>query len=564
MQIDPKTFPFWKLLSNRLFRIPAYQRGYSWQTKQREDLFNDLINLYLKKHDYHFMATIVGLKTGTKMLTTDEYEVIDIVDGQQRLTTLVLLLKAIERKLSKGKDKKSLKKQLCKEDDYTLLLLQMNHDYNQQYANYIREGTLPKGDFDKQQADYNLIRGILDVENFVDHEWTKKTDANLIELLALIKNKLYFLYHQLSDEKLVYTVFEVLNSRGLPVAWLDRTKAMLMGVVFEQVDNSQEMINDLHNIWGDIYQELGLFKSIGSEALRFTATLWLKSEQNRVLNEEDSLETFRQAALEEPNLAIEISKQILDISCLLKKLHADLERSAVTKIAHARLLAVVLMKKYPDDEYLMEQWERVSFRIFGLYRKDSRTKIGDYVRLATKVNADTLSAFEVMRGLLELGEQYDASEAAEQLRKANCYENWQEELRYFFYARERWLLQQNNNKNKNIGWDKIWLASAASTVEHIYPQSADDGIWKDPETKENSEPSERLCHWLGNLTLLPPDVNSSLGRKLYLEKIQVYRQQGLQILDEIIEKAPEKWEQDSIEQREEELIEWAAERWGDL
>lgn len=108
MQIDPKSLSFWKLVTDRLFRIPAYQRAYSWGSKQRQDLFNDLVNLYQKGHDYHFMATVVGLVSGKKTLGTDEFDLVDVVDGQQRLTTLVLLLKAIERALPPGKDKQSL------------------------------------------------------------------------------------------------------------------------------------------------------------------------------------------------------------------------------------------------------------------------------------------------------------------------------------------------------------------------------------------------------------------------------------------------------------------------
>ena len=58
--------------------------------------------------------------------------------------------------------------------------------------------------------------------------WTDSGEA-LSSLAALLKNRLFFLLHEIEDEQTVYTVFEVLNSRGLDVSWLDRLKSILMG-----------------------------------------------------------------------------------------------------------------------------------------------------------------------------------------------------------------------------------------------------------------------------------------------------------------------------------------------
>ena len=63
-------------------------------------MFADITKLKNKPNNAHFMATVVGLRRETKTIITDEYDVIEIVDGQQRLTTLVLLLKAIEQELT--------------------------------------------------------------------------------------------------------------------------------------------------------------------------------------------------------------------------------------------------------------------------------------------------------------------------------------------------------------------------------------------------------------------------------------------------------------------------------
>ena len=77
--IEPKYYTLNALFTDRVFRIPHYQRFYSWQKKQRKDLFEDIRDLYKKKMDsdrHHFMATIVCHKTGEKeSIRTVDYSV---------------------------------------------------------------------------------------------------------------------------------------------------------------------------------------------------------------------------------------------------------------------------------------------------------------------------------------------------------------------------------------------------------------------------------------------------------------------------------------------------------
>jgi uncharacterized protein with ParB-like and HNH nuclease domain len=129
--IQPKFLTLSDLFANRLFRIPQYQRSYSWSTKERHDMFDDIARLRNRPEQRHFMATVVGLNRGLKTIITDEYSVIEVVDGQQRLTTLVVLLKAIQLSLANhSKLAAELQAILIKQDELSLILLQMNHDPN--------------------------------------------------------------------------------------------------------------------------------------------------------------------------------------------------------------------------------------------------------------------------------------------------------------------------------------------------------------------------------------------------------------------------------------------------
>ena len=112
--IEPKYFTLNTMFADRVFRIPHYQRFYSWEKRQRNDLFNDIKRLAQKGEDrHHFMATIVCFRTTEiKPIGATEFRIYDVVDGQQRLTTLVILLKAIHKRLEEGDDRKEVGKLL--------------------------------------------------------------------------------------------------------------------------------------------------------------------------------------------------------------------------------------------------------------------------------------------------------------------------------------------------------------------------------------------------------------------------------------------------------------------
>ncbi|MEN9280038.1 MAG: DUF262 domain-containing protein, partial [Gloeomargarita sp. DG_1_4_bins_134] len=277
--IQPEFKSLFEILSNKLFRIPEYQRHYSWQSKQRGELFNDIEKLELAREKYgdriHFMATIVCLKTGNEQVGSNTFDTYDVVDGQQRLTTLVILLKAISLKLrdkEQHNEANELDRLLVK-DDARLIILQNNHDNPAILRKYLEKGEKPKVDSIKTTADKNISEAIKDCEKFVNKH------PNAVKLLALVKNYLYFIFQSLEDKGAVYTIFEVLNSRGLDVDWLDKCKSLLMGLLYEYASSPEsndlfsQYLNELHGYWSDIYREIGLQNIPGHEIIRVAATL---------------------------------------------------------------------------------------------------------------------------------------------------------------------------------------------------------------------------------------------------------------------------------------------------
>ena len=464
MQLQPHLLNLSALLQSRLFRIPEYQRAYAWERKQRDDLFSDIKRVIASGED-HFMATIVGLVRDRKCIAADEFTVVEIVDGQQRLTTLIILLKAIEKALNRedkteAKVGTELMDLLVKGDDFSLLLLQTNHDSTHSFAHYIRDGKLPEVRAETS-ADQNISDAIFECESFVKN-W-KVTGGSLIDLLAAIRNKLFAIFHAVDNEALVYRVFEVLNSRGLDVSWIDKLKSQLMGLVFENDDRqSNEATKELHMIWRDIYTTIGLQKTLSTETVRFAGTLKSITLPSRPLDESKSVQRLIELAGNEVKRIVDCANWLQELVRVEADLISNPRLHAVSRIAQVRLLAVAILLAaqhgvFTNEErsMILQRWERVSFRIYGLGDEDARTRVGEYTRLAWRVVNETISAKHVLAELLQIGEGYSIEEVLEGFDASNRYEKWTEELRYLFYRYDEYLASQSNERINELQWRKI-------------------------------------------------------------------------------------------------------------
>ena len=557
LTIHPQYLTLSKLLDGRLFRIPEYQRAYSWTSRERQDLFGDIEKVCAKGQDAgHFMAAVVCLRREKQTLGTDEFHVLEVVDGQQRLTTLIILLNAIKRPLNRkdkaeAKLKRELTELLVKVEGDELLLLQTNHDSSHHFATFLRAGTSPASASATTLADREILQAIEDCQAFI-LKWTDGGES-LSSLAALLKNRLFFLLHEIEDEQMVYTVFEVLNSRGLDVSWLDRLKSILMGAAFELKNvNLDGLVKELHTVWRSIYSVIGLHQGQSTEVLRFAATLHVTETPNRPLGERDAVEELRRATGTAKKIR-DVATWLLRVTKALDTVTGSTRLNAVTRISQARLLATAIHLREDitpkQRKQLLSRWEKVSFRIYGLLRKDARTGVGNYVRLAWQVANKKLSVDAIDKALVEIGEEFPIKDAVDLLRNADCYDGWEAELRYFMFRYEEYLTRKQKLNFRNEQWEKIWMVSPSESIEHIWAKS------KAPD---------KYRHLLGNLVLLPPKLNSTLQDKPAKNKAAHYRKTGLLIAGEVADVIDAyRWKSSSIEERKERLIEWAAKEWAD-
>jgi hypothetical protein len=562
MMIDPKLVTLAQLLEGRLFRIPEYQRAYSWSSRQRADLFDDIgavIKAQTQKGDEakHFMATVVVLERGKRTIIADEYAVVDVVDGQQRLTTLILLLRALEKGLANRDVHRKLRTQLdellVKDDALSLLLLQTNHDTSNVFVDYIREGNRASADTKPStRAEKALRDAIQECEGYV-----AQFDADgLLSLASILRNRLTFILHTLADEGTVYTVFEVLNSRGLPVAWIDRLKSMLMAIAFEAGDPGGEHLAELHETWKEVYRALGVRQGMSDEALRFAAVL-LTGEltKGRLLSAEDAADAVRRWCSGSTKKAIEGSRWLVRMVDALNRLHNQSRLSPLVNISQARFVAAAIdLSSLSDAEKAscLEQWERTVFRVFGIAEKDARTLSGQMVRLGIDIQKGKKSGQVACDELKRMAQNKSYGTIRDELEDVDLYNGWRWNLRFLLYRYEQHLAREAGEQVQEDTWAKIWAARADDTVEHIIPQAAADA--------EGFTGDRIFVHRLGNLVVLPPKVNVQLGAAAFEDKRRRYADSSLFHVRRV--GAATVWDGAAIEARENDIIAWAEKEFG--
>ena len=313
-------------------------------------------------------------------------------------------------------DRKDLGRILVKRDG-NLILLQTNNANAHIFNRFLREGVKPTRAEIQVYSDRNLASAIEACTKFL-HKWNETRET--LSLMRLILHRLGFVVYDVEENSVVYTLFEVLNSRGLAVDWLDKTKSVLMGKAYELGASNlaqQAEIEGLQKIWTQIYTELAKADLPGDEILRIAATLYYGPGQGKPRPADESLELLRREC-KLPSSPTQISERLLAVARKLSNLYANEQLGAVTDILRARLLAVAILSAQgvTEDERskLLDQWERTTFRIFGLFNKDARTKVGDYVKIGYRIVTNHIEARtynQIMGELHALGSEYPVDSA---------------------------------------------------------------------------------------------------------------------------------------------------------
>lgn len=268
------------LFGNKILRIPDYQRGYSWEKEQLEDLWNDLSNINFSiDNSYHFTGIItLNRPTENNLIKLREegfeltgssidffeqnYQAYNVVDGQQRLVTLLILISLLVSSLddiTQNDKNKILEKFISIKQGENLYYLFgyekdiPSHQYliGKIFDDSTMQITEPETVYTKNLENTKLFF----LTKIVNLDTTKRHN-----LLKKVINRLLFYVFEIESDKLdMSLVFETLNYRGKKLSKLELFKNRLIFLVTKRYINHQqfELREKIIGTWQDVYEWLG-------------------------------------------------------------------------------------------------------------------------------------------------------------------------------------------------------------------------------------------------------------------------------------------------------------------
>lgn len=585
-----------KLISENLFQIPDYQRGYAWGKKQWDDFIQDLDALADDEVRSHYTGTVVVYADDRRELKpygkTKKLAVVDVVDGQQRLTTCSLYLSVIIRTLiAHGEDdyKQELPNYLYAGSTSRLLL---NNDCQDIFHNLLEHGqatTSPRSTHQQRLVQaYGYLKAHIDKQLVLRK---RKGIDYLQNLFNAITQKLSFTYYAIEEECEIGMTFELMNSRGKDLSILELLKNYLMHWISRNVNDDQERIDLTSRInrdWKDTYTNLGTCNGDEDQCLRVAWTLYCSHspanwagyagfKEIDYIPLRDFAKHSKQAVQDFlVNFSVGLAKisrhyaQIMTprvTTGLAPEEHIWLQKLLnAGNIANFLPIMIAARQRVADgklakDEYieLLKALECYAYRVFLFSGRRSNAGKSSLYRLGSELFEATITASEVTNRIHQIILRYsDEEDFLEWMEEPDDWYTFRRLLRYTLFEYELHLLQsEGKGKQPLLKWEDL----SDSSIEHILPQTPSKGshwqkVWPRSERKE-------CVHDIGNLILTQNNanyLNFDFQRKKGKAGISPSYANS-DIRQERRISAHDDWTPDEFNARREELVEWIKDRW---
>lgn len=504
--------------NNRKYVVPLFQRDYSWKEEQWDDLWQDILTMIADDGD-HYMGYLV---LQSSMVKSGIYR---IIDGQQRFTTITLLIlaavKAIKNMADNGihtQDNQErynalIKTYIGRLDPVSLEydnILELNRNNNSFYKDYL----VKMGDL--------RSRGLMASEKLLKQcfEWyeqrvneRKMSDVELADFIVRIAGNLYFTVITVNDDMNAFRVFETLNARGVQLSSADLLKNYLFSLIDD--GDSANRIKDLEHKWNN------LAHNIRAEKLPdFIRYFW--NSKNKNVRSAELFKAIRKnitTATEVFHLVNEMM-EYSDIYMALKDSDDELWNHNQDICPYIELLTLFGLKQ--PYSLLMTSYKNLPLEEFTKVLKSIIMVCFRYNVICGKNPNDIEKVFNDMARMVSRGEQPDYTLLQRVYVPDNEFEN--------SFATKSFILTSRNIKvvkyilgkieSQVTGHAMIDLHDDTNSLEHILPQNPNDS-WDIDEFR-----AEQLVNRLGNLCLLEKSINRDLGNKSYSEKSIVYQTSG--------------------------------------
>ena len=594
---DAKNRPISELFdvdSRVVYVVPKYQREYTWSRPHWEALFDDL----QENSPGYFLGSLICINQSRDALSVQELEV---VDGQQRLTTLSLLFAATYRALKAREDEldedqridlANLRRKLVlkKVDEQVRVVPQIQNNNQNDYRAVLADvGVIGPCDAQPYAGNRKIFRAFRYFQGRIDKMTDGQPDgiASITDLLDKV-NRACLVKIEVASHADAYTLFESLNNRGMPLTAIDLIKnkllARLESIEPGKVDQYFEHWNKLLGYLGDDY-------AIQERFFRQYYNAF-KDELNAPFRKEDDKKKDPLGPVATRSNLIQIYEQVINHDA-----KGCLER--IEKAAH--LYALILCHNQDDALNGLEKPLKDLERIQGapsyllmLYLLMRSTELVLTAEHLSEI-AGLLVRFFVRRNLTDLPptrdltrlfmtlieEMADATgeDVVEKVRKKLVAVSASDEV--FRASLEGSIYEENSRVARFVlcalaeqgmtreSWVDLWGVENKQfvwTIEHIFPQGENiPQAWIDMmaagDLKKAQEHQESHVHKLGNLTI--SGFNSALGNKSFEMKRDRKDRQGRPVgyknglkLNEDLANAPG-WSVEQIDVRTTNLVQAA-------
>jgi len=253
-----------KTVFSKKYIIPDFQRPYSWERDECVKLWDDIINFYEERkgnkgqNDQYFLGSIVLSpeidKSAEPWETSEAWEVID---GQQRLTTLLLLIKALHRHAGTYVElEECYRIKNAKTGDWTDKLRVVSNAMDDDRT--LLEDILSHGEKDTQKKKPKILDNYTILGEEISKWWgNKKGNTEVLEnLISVLLHKTVLLPICCDSEDDVLTLFEVINNRGKPLSDADIFKATL----YRNTEESRQ--REFKEEWNALEEHDSLFRKL--------------------------------------------------------------------------------------------------------------------------------------------------------------------------------------------------------------------------------------------------------------------------------------------------------------
>ena len=553
IQFDTKNQSFRQLMGNGIrYKVPRFQRDYSWSEEQWEELWLDINGCDV--NEQHYMGYLVLQSTDNKNFF--------VIDGQQRLTTISILILATLYRFKALDDEKRLStiknSFIGFTDPVTLnqknkLVLNRNNDT---YFNTCLCQLIEPAERNINQSNH-LMRKAL---NFFKKKIDGQSETEMAKFVEHFADCLIFTTITVTKDSNAYSIFETLNARGVKLSVPDLVKNDLFSTIDQNNTLHDEEIKSLDSTWETIVTQLGqhkfsdfirvdwnsryelapgkeLFKRIkgkvndNSKAREYLKSLLKNSEIYSALrNEGDEFWKNHKEGRYNSDPRLKQSLKTLILFNVVAPLNT--------------LLAAFKRFSHTDFIKFLGFIETISVRYNFICKKPTNEQHRVYSEVALMISKNKDSTpqktLSILQKIYPSDNEFLSSFEDSILKVAKS----EKRARYLIYRIEKNLSSDTFGNFEDL------------TLEHILPRNF-DAQWE--KGFDDKEKIYSFIDRIGNMAILPRATNNALGNKSFSEKKPVFEKSGLKTTEKCAEYA--QWNEESILTRQKWLGEKACSLW---